>query len=198
MTEQELIANVKTLTPLELRTLNRYHLHPKNQRCCSACFTIFDNFTEHFHIKKHCTSGTTAYNTKCAKCFNKVNRTRTTVYRKDPHQFIKSRFSGFRHRAKLIGCPFDLTVEHLQKLWDTQQGLCYYTDTSIDFELITESGKAPHNSTPSLDRLDPAQGYVMGNVVWCAYAINRMKNDFTYEQFLYMCKHITKTRREND
>lgn len=193
-TKEELLNSLTTLTPLELRTLNRYYLHTEGKRCCNKCFEIFDNFKEHFHVKKHYKDGSTGYNVKCAKCFNAENQKRQKSYRKDANKFIKSRLSGIASRAKSISCPFNLTAEYLQELWVKQNGKCYYTDTAISFELIALSGKAPDHSTPSLDRLDPIKGYVVGNVVWCAYAINRMKNEFSLEEFLYMCDLITKTR----
>ena len=37
--------------------------------------------------------------------------------------------------------------------------------------------------SPSLDKLDPLQGYMENNVVWCLYSVNAFKHTLTYEQF---------------
>lgn len=195
--KQELLDNLHNLDNFQMRTLNRYYLHPINQRCCSECLKVYDDYTKHFHIKKHTSSGV-SYNVKCASCFNSINQARKLSYRKNPHQFIRSRLTSYSNRARLEKCEYNLTSEALINQWDTQGGLCFYTEAPISFELVGGSGKAPHNSTPSLDRLDPSKGYVIGNVVWCAYAINRMKNEFTYDEFILMCKHITEIRNQHD
>ena len=187
--KDELLADLANLDSGEMRTLNRYYLHPYGQRCCSQCLTIYPDFTKHFHVKKHTSSGI-SYNTKCATCSNKVNRTRIAEYRKTPHVMIKSRVSGIRHRAKLLNCAFDLDAQHLIDLWDQQQGLCYYTKEVIDFSNVTDAGDTPHVLTPSLDRKDPTKGYTKGNVVWCSYGINRMKNEFDYDTFLRACQVV--------
>ena len=130
------------------------------------------------------------------KCFNSKNQERTKQYRENPHQFIRARFSSYRNRAKTENCMFDLTPEYLIERWDTQQGYCFYTAHPIDFKFVSQSGKHPHNWTPSLDRLNPNLGYIKGNIVWCAYALNRMKNDFNYEEFVSMCAHVVSTREK--
>lgn len=196
-TEADLLRNLSSLNAIEIRTLNRYYLHPRGQRCCSKCLKIYDNYPEHFHIKKY-QNNVPSYNVHCAGCFSSKNKARIAAYRKQPHVFIKSKLSSYLSRARSVKCPFDLTAEYLIHLWEAQQGKCFYTDQEISFEYVGESGKAPHLLTPSLDRLDPEKGYTKGNVVWCAYGINRMKNDLTYEDFIFGCEHILKTRNHHD
>ncbi len=195
--KEELLANLSSLDANEMRTLNRYHLHPNNQRCCSKCLIIYSDYTKHFHVKKHTSSGI-SYNTRCAACFNEVNRARKTEYRKSPHVMIKSRVTGFKNRAKVVGCAFDLDAEHLIELWDKQEGKCYYSGEEIDFELTVPEGDRPHMLQPSLDRKDPDKGYTKGNVVWCAYGINRMKNDFNYATLIRACQVILDVSKNHE
>lgn len=197
-TKDELIANLANLTPLEHRSLNRCYLHPHNQRCCYGCKQIFDDYPKYFHIHKYYPDGTVAYNTKCATCYCAINRARTSKYREVPEIFIKSKLSSYQSRARFENSPFNLTSEALIEQWQRQGGICFYTGKTIDFKLVTPNGKAPHNDTPSLDRMDPNKGYTLGNVVWCSYAINRMKNEFTYDQFVEMCSHISTFRKTHD
>lgn len=186
------------LTALEIRTLNRYTYHPFDQRMCNECLVVYQGIKENFHIKKYYPDGSMGFNSKCAKCFNKINQKRTAKYRMDPHQFIKARISSFKTRAKEIDVAFDLTAEELIAQWDRQKGHCFYSNEAIAFSNTTKSGKAPHRLMASLDRMDPDKGYVIGNIVWCSYVINRMKNDLSYNDFLDMCALILKIRKEHD
>jgi hypothetical protein len=188
-TEQELLTQIKTLTTSELRSLNRYYLHPRGQRACSDCHQIYDGIRENFHIKKHTSSGT-SYNVKCKTCFGQINRARTIEYRKDASRFIASRLTSYACRARSENILFDLDAEYLIQLWNEQDGKCFYTEHPIDFTLLTQSRAHPHLFQPSLDKKDPALGYVKGNVVWTAYVINRMKNDLDYDDFIAACSLI--------
>jgi len=42
----------------------------------------------------------------------------------------------------------------------------------------------------SLDRIDSDKGYTEGNVVWVYKPINLMKNTFSSEEFINICKLI--------
>lgn len=190
-----LMQNLQSLSALELRTLNRYHLHPLDKRCCSSCRKIFDGIEENFHVKKHTSSGV-SYNVKCASCFNQTNRKRIAIYRQSPEKFIQAKFASYRSRAASMGLSFNITKEHLLQLWSEQEGRCFYIGEEIDFTLTTDAGDHPHLLTPSLDRKDPNLGYTIGNVVWCSYGINRMKNNLDYETFIRACRLVLKTRGE--
>lgn len=188
-----MLQNTSELSCLDLRSINRYHLHPQNKRICSQCKVIFTGFRENFHIQKYTKpndSSAISWNSICKTCFNSTNRERTAKYREDYSKFIKMRFTAYLYRAKEKNVAFDLDAEYLVSLFKAQNELCYYTNQLIDFKLVTESTKHPHNNTPSLDRLIPELGYVKGNVVWCAYYINRMKNDIPYNEFISLCETI--------
>lgn len=196
--EEWLLENIRHLDPLQMRTLNRFYLHPRGIRCCTSCLTIYTGIAEHFSIKKYYADGAKGYDVLCKTCKNAYNQKLTAQYRQAPHDFIRSRIAGYRNRAKNAGVAFNITAEYLIQQWDTQAGLCFYTLKPIDFTLVSPQGTHPHNQTPSVDRLDPTQGYTVGNVVWCAYVINRMKNDLNYEEFVQTCSHIVKVRTEWD
>ena len=44
--------------------------------------------------------------------------------------------------------------------------------------------------TASIDRIDSNKGYIEDNVVWVHKDINIMKNKFSKEYFLMLCKKI--------
>lgn len=79
---------------------------------------------------------------------------------------------------------FNLTIEYLDKLWESQNGLCAYTKWNI--YLSDRKNKA----TASLDRINPNLGYVIGNVHFVHKDVNEMKWNFQEKYFLEMCKAI--------
>jgi hypothetical protein len=81
---------------------------------------------------------------------------------------------------KASNVPSDLTVDYLIALYEEQDGYCYYSGEKMIFGWV--DGKINHNSL-SLDKIDPARGYIQGNVVWCTYLVNTMKQNLTDKQF---------------
>tara|TARA_R100000458_G_scaffold59953_1_gene73272 strand:+ start:19557 stop:20051 length:495 start_codon:yes stop_codon:yes gene_type:complete len=156
---------------------------------CSSCGVIFKGISDNFHIKKKTKSGI-SWNVNCKNCANKINRVRTAKNRKNPKLFIKSKLTSYKYRAQECGVPFDLDSDYLIELFESQGGFCFYTGDEISFENISDCGTTPHHLTPSVDRVDPKLGYTKGNVVWCAYYVNRMKNDFNLDCFIKTCKLI--------
>jgi hypothetical protein len=44
----------------------------------------------------------------------------------------------------------------------------------------------------SVDRIDSLRGYVEGNVQWVHKKINIMKNVYSQEEFIILCKQVVK------
>lgn len=84
-----------------------------------------------------------------------------------PKRYLVSRA---RIRAKEAGIPFDLSEDDFEL-----PERCPIL--GIRFERGTRGG--PIGSSPSLDRIVPAQGYVRGNVVVVSHRANRLKSDAT-------------------
>ena len=185
---------LSTLNVSQMRTLNRYHLHPQNLRCCSKCFKIYKGIRENFHVKKYYKSGTIGFNVWCKKCKNDYGAEITAISRQNPEKFITKKLTTYKSRSKEQNRPFDLDAEYLIQLWNFQNGKCFYTGEAIDFTLTTVSQNYPHMLTPSLDRLSPMRGYVKGNVVWCSYKINRMKSDLTYKEFIELSMTVLRNK----
>jgi hypothetical protein len=91
---------------------------------------------------------------------------------------------------KASNVPSNLTVEYLIELYDQQDGYCFYSGEEMIFGWV--DGKIHHNSL-SLDKLDPAKGYIKDNVVWCTYLINTMKQNMTDKRFYDTIDNIFNT-----
>lgn len=92
--------------------------------------------------------------------------------------FLRDRTRRVEVRARKLHILCDLTFEHVRSLFDIQRGCCFYTGV----ELVLEAGRGRHPHALSFDRVDPAQGYLQGNVVLAANRINSIKQDVTLEE----------------
>ena len=89
--------------------------------------------------------------------------------------YAKHMVSAAKVRAAKIGVPFDLTAAdiHFPKR-------CPLLGVELNYVLGAKGG--PKFDSPSLDRLDPAAGYVRGNVFVMSMRANRLKSDATIEE----------------
>lgn len=86
-----------------------------------------------------------------------------------------------RGRAKALKLDFNLDLAYLIKIWDRQNGQCAYT--GIDMSLKEVDNKKISNKTspfqPSIDKIDPKNGYTKGNIEFVCLAVNYAKNKFS-------------------
>ena len=78
-----------------------------------------------------------------------------------------------KRRAYKCGVPFSLTIEVLPPIPD----IC----PVLGIPFACGEGR-PVPESLSLDRIDPALGYVPGNVMWLSHRANAMKQDASLEQ----------------
>jgi hypothetical protein len=94
-------------------------------------------------------------------------------------------WNGILRGAKARKIEFSITKEYAWNLYLLQHRKCALSNEIIYFGA---TNKSP--STASLDRIDSTKGYVEGNVQWLHKDVNIMKNRFTQERFLQLCKSI--------
>ena len=84
-------------------------------------------------------------------------------------------FSGVKSRAKKEGLIFNLEVD------DVLTNLPYYCPAlCIKLSWCKRKGQAGDKDTsPSLDKFYPEQGYVPGNVFWVSGLANKIKSKFS-------------------
>lgn len=80
-----------------------------------------------------------------------------------------------RYRAKQQNVPFDLKISDLRSMVIPE--VCPY----LGIPIIKGRGKSSENS-PSLDKIIPEKGYVVGNVEFISSRANRLKNDGSLEE----------------
>lgn len=82
--------------------------------------------------------------------------------------------------------PFDITPKDAWELYLQQGGRCAYTG----YDLKLKRNFKDQNWTASLDRIDSSKGYSLDNVQWVHKNVNRMKLDFSEDEFIEWCAKI--------
>lgn len=109
------------------------------------------------------------------------DREKRTAYQREYHgskrllDSIPYRWHSTKARAKKKGIEFSLTLEELRSI--DAPSHCPVLGVEINWK----GGKIGPCSA-SLDRIDPAKGYVLGNVWWISNRANYVKNDGTAEE----------------
>lgn len=181
-----------TTRELEIRSNNRYHLHPLGKKQCTQCEEIYDNIQLNFNIHHKNKNGDYVYEGQCKACRAKYAALLKKRQKQDGNWYFQRLLSGVKCRAKKERVEFSLTSTDLQEAWEAQDGRCYYTNQPMDLMAHNEDRKSPHYNFPSLDRKIPNKGYIKENVVWTKWSVNRTKNNLTEKEFIEMCKGVVR------
>lgn len=139
---------------------------------CSRCFDVkpLTQFIQNRKCGKY-----TYHLSYCHDCRKVVLNTHLN---RSIDNYLQNRTNRLRKRAGDLKLDFDITTEHLKSLYEQQDGKCFYTDTPMTWG----AGRGVIMNALSMDRIDPRQGYVQGNVVLCCYRINAIKRDITLDE----------------
>jgi hypothetical protein len=97
---------------------------------------------------------------------------------------------GARASAKNKNYQFSINRDDLKELWDSQKGLCAYTQ----WEMSPMTGD---EKLVSIDRIDSSKGYIKGNLQLTCWCVNRAKSTLGEIEFLKMCKSVAKAKAKN-
>ena len=89
-------------------------------------------------------------------------------------------------RAKKLKLPFELDAEWLQDQYDKQNKCCLLTGIELVFETNFGCKKGPHPFSPSLDRINPTEGYTKENTRLVCTLINMAMNKYGEQTFVEM------------
>ncbi len=97
---------------------------------------------------------------------------------------IRGRITEAKTRAKKFNqVSPDIDEDFLYDLLNKQKRKC--AATGCDFVI-----EKRHPLCPSLDKINPALGYIKGNVQWLSWAANRAKGDMDNFDFIEMCRRV--------
>jgi len=101
---------------------------------------------------------------------DKVSRTAKSREFNEKHPY-RVMLQSSRRRAQQRGVPFGITEEDIKRAWP-QDNKC----PVLGYELKRATGQ-PAWSSPSLDAVVPAKGYVPGNICIISHRANCLKRD---------------------
>ena len=88
----------------------------------------------------------------------------------------------YKTGAETRGIEFDISFDDLADLLIEQDFECALSGESLDAMGI--------NNNASLDRIDSSLGYVYGNVQWVTSKVNMMKQSYSQDEFIAVCKAV--------
>lgn len=108
---------------------------------------------------------------------------------------IHALLTSARSRAAKRGLEFTLTFEELAEMYRAQNGCCLLTRLPLDLEgRNTKRRRAYLPFSPSLDRIDPNEGYTRQNVRLVCTAINIARNHFGDDVLTVTCAAYLQTQ----
>ena len=93
-----------------------------------------------------------------------------------------------KNRCKANNIECNISEQYLEELWNRQSGSCYLTGEPLDLGYNNRS----KNRTASVDRIDSTKGYIEGNVCWVLKDLNMMKQGYSLEYFIGLCRKVVK------
>lgn len=103
-------------------------------------------------------------------------------------------FNRIKERAIQRNIEFNITSDDILTKFQEQNGKCALTGLNI---IIERNYKKYKSMTASLDRIDSKKAYTIDNIQWIHKDVNRMKNAFSEEYFINMCKLIIENNERN-
>lgn len=115
----------------------------------------------------------------CKSCANHDNTFKGRIGPMPITWFETKRKSGL-HR----GYVWDITPEDIITMWNNQNRICALSGTPIGW---AEKGLT---ATVSIDRIDSSEGYLKDNIQLLHKDVNMMKQAFSQEYFISVCKAV--------
>lgn len=128
--------------------------------------------------RTHCTNGHefTAENTLFTKRGTRYCKICRRAHTKAWHGTVTPEelmWTNAKNRANRDGIPFDIAVTDI---------VIPSTCPLLGMKLVVNKGRGPADSSPTLDKVIPELGYVLGNICVMSWRANRLKSDATVEE----------------
>jgi hypothetical protein len=159
------------LGPMTCERVGKTSTYKTKWLCQCACGS-----PPHWVIKENLIRG---LSTGCYRCYGARNSGKNNPNWKGFGEIPGEAFNRVRSGANTRNIPLEITPEELHSLWIKQGRRCALTGLPLIM-----------GDTASLDRIDSLKSYCVGNVQWVHKTINLMKNDFSQEVFVEMCRQV--------
>lgn len=138
---------------------------------------------EQSYLRKNYAEESLRLNKTCKKCSNR----KTDNSHRGWHRGIRiSWYNKFKVGAETRGITWELTIDDVADLMARQKGKCALTGWDIEFPEFGNPQKAP----ASIDRINSGLGYTKENSQLLTRQVNMMKQAYTQEEFIAVCKAV--------
>ena len=130
--------------------------------------------------------------TVCKSCRNvERNKNRSN----NPESYIRHLYSQLKYSRKKKNPELKWAIEpeDLISLWNLQDGRCALTGI---FMTWGKDGSGRKELNISIDRIDPNEHYIPGNIQLVCGRVNYMKHTLPEEELYWWCKNIV-TKKED-
>lgn len=175
---------------LRYKLKNRETIPPVLTKKCFKCGNV--RCSSEFYVERANLDG---LNGICKTCdIEKSKRLRDKELETDPVAYkLKEMFWRASQRARTEKLSINITSDYLLKMFG-ETTHCPYLLWRLDWLHRAENGVNCPRS-PSLDKIVPSLGYVIGNVEVISYLANTMKQNATPEQLTTFCEAYLRRSR---
>jgi hypothetical protein len=128
----------------------------------------------------------------CITCKNTLaNRKKSAT----PEAYLKHLYSQLKYSRKKNNpeLGWEIEVQDLMDRWGLQNGRCAISNI---FMTYAKDGTGKKEFNVSIDRIDPHNGYVPGNVQLVCYRVNLMKHTLSEDELYWWCKNIVTNKED--
>ena len=94
---------------------------------------------------------------------------------------LNSKVSAARQRARNKNLPFDLDVNFVNDMWESQSGKCALTGKQMTYRGNKNSQESFDSF--SIDRIDSTKGYTRDNIQLVKWGVNSIKSSMSMDVF---------------
>lgn len=112
----------------------------------------------------------------------------------DGHYRLSKLLRSARQRAKVKELAFDIDLDYLISIWESQNGICSVSGTGFD---MTPAEQRVNRNAPSIDRIIPHLGYIKGNVRLVSWHVNAAISEYGLETFISLCESVVNKNKDS-
>lgn len=127
------------------------------------------------------------YRNVCISCRNSL---RAKKYTSTPEGYLQRLFLEAKRRATIKKLVFSIDESYLPYLWSKQNGRCALSGVVLTYHRGAMKDLKRRDFNASLDRINPAFGYVASNLQLVAYRVNIMKHVLEEDMFMWWIKTL--------
>jgi hypothetical protein len=154
---------------------------------CSCCKEEKDlsNYSKRKYLTYY------AWVKECRICENKRQNKRAHERKVEGgfEREIKEIYRSMKNNCEKRKVKINITQEYMLELYKKQNGICAYTGRKMNVETNSMNKM-------SLDRIDSSKDYEEGNVVWCIWASNNMKQDLSLPDCIELMSEMIEKMKE--